>query len=133
MKVIAISDTHGLHQSVKIPKADLLIHAGDLTEYGIEEDLIDFLDWFAKQPCTHKIFVGGNHDECLDTDRLSKFLKLGKSVNEVIYLKNSSITINGIKIWGSPVTHIFWVCLLTNAEVRRLKKYGNKYPKTPIF
>ena len=46
MKVIAISDTHGLHQSVKIPKADLLIHAGDLTEYGIEEDLIDFLDWF---------------------------------------------------------------------------------------
>ena len=52
MKIIAISDTHGLHHNVKIPQADLLIHAGDVTEYGMEEELIDFLDWFAKQPCT---------------------------------------------------------------------------------
>jgi predicted phosphodiesterase len=29
MKIIAISDTHGLHRSIEIPADDILIHAGD--------------------------------------------------------------------------------------------------------
>lgn len=30
MKIVAISDTHGLHNSLQIPDGDILIHAGDL-------------------------------------------------------------------------------------------------------
>ncbi len=30
MKIIIISDTHGRHRSLKLPKGDLLIHAGDV-------------------------------------------------------------------------------------------------------
>ena len=34
MKIIAPSDTHGLHQALQIPDGDILIHAGDLTRPG---------------------------------------------------------------------------------------------------
>ena len=48
MKVIAISDTHGLHSQMKheLPKGDLLIHAGDLTNVGRKIEVEDVINWF---------------------------------------------------------------------------------------
>jgi predicted phosphodiesterase len=35
MTITAISDTHGLHRRIKnIPLADMLIHAGDVSNYA---------------------------------------------------------------------------------------------------
>ena len=31
MRVVCLSDTHGLHSGVDVPGGDLLVHAGDLT------------------------------------------------------------------------------------------------------
>ncbi|TAG51322.1 MAG: hypothetical protein EAZ27_13705 [Cytophagales bacterium] len=73
MKIIAISDTHGLHRNLKIPSGDLLIHAGDVTEFGQDDELEDFLDWFALQPCKYKVFVAGNHDLFLEKPNNRKF------------------------------------------------------------
>ena len=38
MKLIAIADTYGLHNSFEIPDGDILIHAGDLTRHGTLEN-----------------------------------------------------------------------------------------------
>lgn len=66
MKILQISDTHGLHrQLADLPAADVIVHCGDFTEAGTEEEVLDFLNWFAELPYAHKIFVAGNHDLCL--------------------------------------------------------------------
>ena len=36
MKFVAISDTHGKHQKLVLPKGDVIIHAGDVSSKGQE-------------------------------------------------------------------------------------------------
>ena len=36
MDLTIIADTHGLHHEIKLQKGTILIHAGDITEYGTE-------------------------------------------------------------------------------------------------
>ena len=42
LRIVAISDTHGLHAGLAVPDGDILIHAGDLTMNGDEDDVIAF-------------------------------------------------------------------------------------------
>lgn len=66
MKILQISDTHTKHQQLTyLPTADVIVHCGDFTEQGTEEEVLDFLNWFIELPYKHKIFVTGNHDLCL--------------------------------------------------------------------
>lgn len=66
MKVVCISDTHGLHDGVEVPEGDLLIHAGDITNVGKMELVRSFNDWLATLPHPHKIVIAGNHDFCFE-------------------------------------------------------------------
>ena len=102
MKLVCISDTHGDHAKVSLPAGDVLIHAGDITGHGTEEDFLDFLAWFESQPHPHKIFIAGNHDWFLETS-----MKAAKNFVEetnVIWLNDSGINLNGVNFWGSPIT-----------------------------
>ena len=67
MKLVIISDTHSLHNSMinPVPDGDVLIHCGDVCNRGTTKDFLDFLDWFSKFPHETKIFIGGNHDFAL--------------------------------------------------------------------
>ena len=104
MKFTIISDTHNHHHEIEIPQGDVLIHAGDITERGHKEEVIDFLEWFSKQPHPHKIFIGGNHDIYMDRYPVDLLELIPENV---IYLRNNGLTINKLKIWGSPVTPDF--------------------------
>lgn len=102
MKIVCIADTHGYHERLRIPGGDVLIHAGDLTEFGQTYEVRMAVDWLAAQPHLHKIFVAGNHDRCIE-ERNSQFRSQVASRPGVIYLQDSGITIDGVKFWGSPV------------------------------
>lgn len=104
MKFVAISDTHGQHEDVILPKGDVLIHAGDVSRGGLEYEIEDFLAWFSQQNFEHKIFIAGNHDFFFERKpgRVAELIP-----ENVTYLYESSITINGVKIWGSPFTPWF--------------------------
>ena len=66
MKILHLSDTHGLHHRLDdMPEADVIVHSGDISNSGTEEEVLDFLNWFIELPYPHKIFVTGNHDLCL--------------------------------------------------------------------
>ena len=68
MTILHISDTHNLHHKITSPlisKADILIHSGDITNNGTEQEVLDFLNWFISLPDAHKILVTGDHDTCL--------------------------------------------------------------------
>ncbi|MGV3656308.1 MAG: metallophosphatase domain-containing protein [Chitinophagaceae bacterium] len=102
MKFVAISDTHCRHKSLKLPKGDVLLHAGDVTYKGERWEVMDFLDWFGKQNYTYKIFIAGNHDFYFE--KISSAAMQAVLPKEVIYLNDSGITINNINVWGTPVT-----------------------------
>lgn len=98
MKILHLSDTHGCHHQLQnLPKADVVVHSGDFCMAGTENEAIDFLNWFCDLPYQHKIFICGNHDDCLYSANID-----GLDEN-VHYLCNSGIEIDGIRFYGVPM------------------------------
>ncbi len=99
MRVVCISDTHNATNEIDVPDGDILIHSGDATTVGSVEQIAAFNRWFSGLSHRHKIFVAGNHDWLFERDdNLARSL-LDKSI---IYLRDSSAVIEGLKIYGSP-------------------------------
>lgn len=106
MKILALADTHSQHHKLKLPAADMILHAGDISKRGEEHEIVAFLNWFKNLDYRYKIFIAGNHDFYFEQ---TPFEKIKEIVPEnVIYLCDSGVTIEGIHIWGSPVTPTFF-------------------------
>lgn len=101
MKILQISDTHNRHQRLTdLPAADVIVHCGDFTEQGTEEEVLDFLNWFIKLPFAHKIFITGNHDLCLwDADGIEDL------PDNVHFLQDCGYEIDGVKFFGLAYNH----------------------------
>lgn len=84
----------------------MLLHAGDFTYKGEKEEVRDFLHWFSQQNFTYKIFIAGNHDFYFEKTNAADINAM--IPEEVIYLNDSGININGITVWGSPITPWFF-------------------------
>lgn len=98
MKILHLSDTHGCHHRLHdLPEADVAVHSGDFCMVGTEAEAIDFLNWFCDLPYRHKIFICGNHDDCLYGANIG-----GLDAN-VHYLCNSGTKIDGVKFYGVPM------------------------------
>ncbi|WP_166261902.1 metallophosphatase domain-containing protein [Marinobacter salicampi] len=104
MRIVMISDTHSMHRQVKVPDGDLLIHAGDCLGVGTLEEVEDLNDWLGTLPHRHKVVIAGNHDWCFQTDPEAARQRL----TEAVYLEDSGTTIEGLKLWGSPWTPVFF-------------------------
>lgn len=99
MKIVCISDTHMQHD-FKVPKGDMIIHAGDATWRGTQEEVGVFAKWYGGLPHKHKIFVAGNHDWGFQKDP-GVFRAMMQNAG-IIYLEDSGVNIEGLSIWGSP-------------------------------
>jgi Icc-related predicted phosphoesterase len=98
MRVVAISDTHALHQRVQVPEGDLLIHAGDLTRRGAINDVVRFNSWLEGLPHRHKVVIAGNHDFCFEQEpELAR-----QALSAATYLQDEDTVIEGVRIYGSP-------------------------------
>jgi Icc-related predicted phosphoesterase len=97
-RIVVISDTHNKHRALKIPDGDILIHAGDLTDMGELPDVADFNDWLGTLPHEHKLVIAGNHDFCFQNEPEAAEALLTNTV----YLRDRSITLRDIIIYGSP-------------------------------
>ena len=64
---------------------------------GNEAEAIDFMNWFCDLPYRHKIFICGNHDDCLYVANID-----GLDDN-VHYLCKSGIKIDGLKFYSVPM------------------------------
>ncbi len=103
-QIVFLSDTHCLHDDVDVPGGDILVHAGDGLNSGSEADFWRFSRWFNDLPHEHKIFVPGNHDGFFQTNlSLCRTAMPGTHI-----LVDESITIEGIKFYGSPWTPTFF-------------------------
>jgi predicted phosphodiesterase len=61
-RFVCISDTHNSSPggAFKLPKGDVLIHAGDLTNQGSISELKKTLQWLEEADFEAKIIVAGN-------------------------------------------------------------------------
>jgi Icc-related predicted phosphoesterase len=99
MKIVCLSDTHNCNEQIEVPDGDILLHAGDATTIGNVLQIAEFNKWFSALPHKYKIFVAGNHDWLFETDN---GLARGILSKSIIYLQDSFVEIEGLKIYGSP-------------------------------
>ncbi len=124
MRIVCISDTHGLHtimeQYKSLPEGDILIHAGDCTNVGKPHEVTDFVYWFQNlKGFDTKIFIAGNHDFAFekvnephhngDFDWFNNLMnEENLSQSDVVYLQDNEFVIESpefskpLKIYGSP-------------------------------
>lgn len=112
VKLVIISDTHCNHDKLTIPHGDILIHCGDYSNCGSFHETKQFFDWFSKQPHKYKIVIPGNHEVGICPLKLLKneinpveyrnTHTLIKSYNNVNFLIDDYVFIDGIKFYGSP-------------------------------
>lgn len=105
MKLTFLSDTHSKQKHIPIHHfngGDILLHSGDLSSMGYEHEVKQFLRWFNSIPnYTHKVFIAGNHD-WLFQQNPTIVKEIMKEFPNITYLQDSSVVIDGVKIWGSP-------------------------------
>ena len=123
IRIVCISDTHSSVENVEppfnVPDGDILIHAGDFTDYGEVQKVKEFNQWLGTLPHKHKIVVAGNHDTSFDPSVVAPGKRFWEKLqhpelHEVkplmtncIYLEDSHVTIEGYKIYGTPWQPLF--------------------------
>lgn len=128
MKILSISDTHNKH--IKIPKQflendndeiDCIIHSGDVSGRGSRTEIEIFLDWYNELPFTYKILIAGNHDFFFEEAPEYEIDAVLAKYPNIIYLNDTSVTIDGIKIHGSPVQPWFhsWAFNRRGDEIKK--------------
>lgn len=123
---MAISDTHGQHRRLKLPKADFLVHCGDVGMSGNKTEVMDFIDWFSALKFKYKIFVAGNHDFYLE--RLGTAAVQALLPENVWYLNDMGVDIEGLRIWGSPYTPFYQRWAFTRFRGPQIAAHWAKIP-----
>ena len=108
LRIVCISDTHEYHSNVTIPKADVLVIAGDVllmnrhcpTSHS-KKKIIALGEWIRSQPVDSCVMIAGNHDLVFEKIGAAEVRKLLGSKN-THYLVNESVTLSGVKFFGTP-------------------------------
>ncbi|KAL4459353.1 hypothetical protein ABPG74_017966 [Tetrahymena malaccensis] len=123
IKFVCISDTHTKAHQLNLPKGDVLIHAGDFTYTGLPQEVSQFNDFLKNSHFEAKIVIAGNHDLTFDIQNYSKdyaqrfhqdekiaidAVATKAMLKDCIYLEDSSVSIKGYSIYGSPYTPTFF-------------------------
>jgi len=131
MKIVAFSDSHNQHEILSkwdwLPPADVLIFSGDMSLRGTEGEVKSFFDWFWKlEQYKHKIFIAGNHDFLFE--RNPKLIENTVFPENVHYLNDQEIVIEGIKFWGSPITPWFHSWAFNRFRGEEIMKHWEMIP-----
>lgn len=127
-KIVCISDTHCRQSKLKIPRCDILIDAGDHSFQGREDEIIQKADWYRKLKengiVSEIVAIAGNHDWLFEKEPL-----IARQIfKDVVYLEDSEVTINGLRIYGSPVTPFFCNWAFNRFRGEEIKRYWDNIP-----
>lgn len=125
MKIVTISDVH-LHRPV-IPDCDLLIDAGDWTGKGDYQSVKKHFEWLEELSAKEIVTIPGNHELVME-QHLPRFRDELKNFRAKLLI-NESVEVNGLKIYGSPVTPTFmnWAWNVERGDA--IQTYWDAIPK----
>ena len=108
VRIVLISDTHNRHKMLEMPEGDILIHGGDFTNNGTEQEIREFDGWLASLNYQHKIVVPGNHDTGMDEKALLQDIsqesaKVTELANATV-LRGEMVEVMGLRVFGLPDT-----------------------------
>jgi Icc-related predicted phosphoesterase len=126
MRLVVISDTHGLHNQIqRLPDGDVLVHAGDFMNAGFDsKEILSFNEWLGEWNFQHRVVCAGNHDRYFQAAP-----KIARSLlTNATYLENAGIVIDGVSFWGSPYTPEFlnWAFMYPRGSAAR--RYWDQIP-----
>ena len=126
-----ISDTHTQHRKLTndLPGGDILIHAGDIMGSGYyASEVEDFCEWFnGINTYKYKIFIAGNHDRIAENQTVI-FKNIVNKYQNIIYLQDSEIVIDGLKIYGTPWQPEFYNWAFNLQRGKELKEKWDLIP-----
>lgn len=106
MIIRAIADQHGNLPSIE--PCDLLLIGGDICPVDDHRDHVqeywlanDFRDWLDEIPAKHVVGVAGNHDWVFERRQDRHFQNMLDGLRWT-YLQDTSVTVEGLKIYGTP-------------------------------
>ena len=110
IRIAVISDTHERHYTIpEVPTSDVFIHGGDIlmtSRYYTDNECIrkykEFNSWLGTINAKHRVVIAGNHDRLLQEASKEQ---LQEWFTNCIVLNNTIIKLDGITIFGSPVSH----------------------------
>lgn len=129
LEIVLLSDTHQLHREVEVPRGDILIHAGDFSFFSKSPLAIaDFNTWLGELPHRSKIVVPGNHEFFLEADPSERSL-----LTNAIVLVNEGAVVDGLRIWGSPVTPSYGSAFGLSSAADRRRLYARIPDDTDVL
>ena len=124
LRLVLLSDTHGLHRELSIPDGDVLVHAGDFCNAGEAVEARVLGEFFLDLPHRHKVVIAGNHDRCLEADPgLSPEIFAGCH-----YFLDSGVEIGGMTFWGSPWQPWFFDMAFNHERGAKLREKWDLIP-----
>lgn len=127
LKGVFISDTHGKHKELILPEGDIIFHAGDVSSTGTISEIQEFLEWFEQLDYSYKIFIAGNHDFYFEKENDEKIKEI--IPENIIYLNDSGVEIQGNFIWGSPIQPWFFDWAFNRKRGAEILHHWNLIPK----
>jgi Icc-related predicted phosphoesterase len=120
LKLTFISDTH--NRTPELPGGDILIHCGDLTEYGYRVEVIKQLNYLNEQLDKYKyvVVIPGNHDFWIE--KYPEKFKEAAWAGGLIPLINEGIELEGLNFYGSPATPAYhdWAFNYNVGEIMKI-------------
>lgn len=119
MRLVCVSDTHGMLDQVKVPDGDVLLHAGDLTRSGKLAQVEAAASSLRALPHRHKVIIAGNHDFAFERTPL----EARAAMHGLTYLQDEVVEVAGLRVWGAPWQPWFfnWAFNLTRGAALREK------------
>ncbi|CAH0513273.1 unnamed protein product [Peronospora belbahrii] len=115
MKVVCVSDTHGLHEdALAIPRGDVFIHAGDFTDTGERHEVVAFNQFLGRLPHRYKLVIAGNHESSFDRHFYPKYWhqyghqqqydpnEVRALLTNALYLEDEAVLIENYLFYGTP-------------------------------
>jgi Icc-related predicted phosphoesterase len=104
VRIVCLSDTHGLARDVPVPDGDVLVHAGDLSQRGTLTGIGRETEWLRSLPHPHKVVIAGNHDFAFQREAAAA-LALCEGL---VYLEDEEAVVAGLRVYGSPWQPVFF-------------------------
>ena len=117
VRFVCISDTHNRHDDLTLPDGDILLHAGDFTWKGTQQEVENFCKFLdsVRAKYKHIVVIAGNHElsfddmegVCFGLFRKKSNCNRGSDLKAMlkkycIYLEDEETELMGFRIYGSP-------------------------------